>query len=225
MYRLAHDVARGDGDFEGAVARLKGELNSRCGEKIFEGLTSADDDHIRSAYGKRFLRYFLYEYETALAAKKNTDPKVSWEELEKVDLQDTIEYILPQTIEGQDYWTARFGEHEQDLHKQYRHDLGNLTLTKWNAKYLNKPFPKKKGRQGGDTEFCYAKAPFFSEQELTDWDEWTPTAIEQRRSRLLEWARERWRVDFGDTAGATAAADPPDEEQDEDPESAEDAED
>ena len=219
LYRLAHDVARGAEDFEAAVARFKRELSWRCNDKHFESLIDIDNEQIAHAYGKRYLRYFLYEYESALAAKKSTDPKVSWEEVQKLDLKDTIEHILPQTIEGQDYWIARFGKHGKEQHMQYLHDLGNLTLTKWNAKYLNKPFPQKKGEQGGAIEFCYAKAPFFSEQELTDWEEWDSASIAKRRSQMLGWAQDRWRVDFGELADESPEVDPTDDEHEEDSDS------
>ncbi len=219
LYRLAYRVARGTEDFETAVAQFKWELKWRCDDEYFKFLTGAGNEHVAQAYGKRYLRYFLYEYETALAAKKKAEPKVSWGEIHKVDLHDTIEHVLPQTIEGQEPWTERFGEQGGEEHSRLLHDLGNLTLTKWNSHFQNKPFPAKKGGLGPDTpQFCYAKSPFFSEQELTDWSDWTPTSIEARRSRMLGWARNRWGVDFGDLAAPALQEEPPDDEQEETPE-------
>ena len=224
LYRLAHDVARGVEDFEGSMARFKGELHRCCPDTAFEALTSAGAEQIQIAYGKRYLRYFLYEYETSLAAGKNANPKVPWEDIQKEDLKDTIEHILPQTIEGKKYWIKRFGEHGKAVHLRYLHDLGNLTLTKWNAKYGNESFPNKKGGLGTDAEFCYAKAPFFSEQELAGWPGWGPAAIEERRGWLLRWARDRWGVDFSGIAGPQPEAEPPDEEHEEDSDTADEIE-
>ena len=207
------------------MAQFKWELQWRCNDEYFEFLTGAGNEHVALAYGKRYLRYFLYEYETALAAKKKAEPKVSWGEIHKVDLHDTIEHILPQTIEGQDPWTERFGKQDGEEHSRLLHDLGNLTLTKWNSHYQNKPFSAKKGGLGPDTpQFCYAKSPFFSEQELTDWNDWTPAAIEERRGRILNWARERWGVDFGTLAAPAVQEEPPDDEQEETPEPLDDEE-
>ena len=215
LFHLGHDVARAIETFEGAIRRLKEDIAYRCGDATFEKLTSADADKVRNAYGRRGLRYFLYEYESELASNKGVAPKVQWAEVQN-ELKDTIEHILPQTIEGQDYWTARFGEHGKEQHMQNLHDLGNLTLSKWNAHYQNKPFPNKKGTQGTGTEYCYAKAPFFSEQELTKWDDWTPSDIEERRTQLLEWARERWKVDFSNLVAESPGDEPPDDELEED---------
>ena len=75
--------------------------------------------------------------------------------------------------------------------------LGNLTLTKHNSHYLNKPFSNKKGRVDAK-EHCYAKSPLYVERELTQWEDWTPSAIKERRAKLLEWATARWAVDLSE---------------------------
>ena len=114
-----------------------------------------------------------------------------WDELTSRDLQDSIEHILPQSISGQSYWEEKFTE---TRHAQYTHDLGNLTLTRHNSTYLNKPFPEKKGSVNAEGH-CYAKSPFFVERELTRWENWDADAIDERRIRLLEWAKQRWAID------------------------------
>ncbi len=220
LYRLAHDVAREAETFEGAMTRFKWELHWRCPDKTFDAVTSAQAEQIQVAYGKRYLRYFLYEYETSLAAAKNADPNMTWEEVQKEDLKDTIEHVLPQTIEGREYWTERFGEHGQAVHLGFVHDLGNLTLTKWNSQFGNRPFHEKKGDLGLDITFCYAKSPFYSEQELAAWSDWGPAEIEERRGRLTRWAKERWGVDFSGIAEPSPEAEPPDEEHEEDSDAA-----
>ena len=173
---------------------------------------SAGDERVQVAYGKRYLRYFLYEYETALAAAKGTVPKMIWEEVQSQELKDTIEHVLPQTIEGKIYWTERFGVHGEATHARLVHDLGNLTLTKWNTQYSNRPFPEKKGDLGPETIFCYAKAPFYQEQALAGWEEWGPAQIEERRRHLLAWAKERWGVDFSGMAEPSPEKELPDDE-------------
>ena len=215
LYRLAYDVTRGAETFEGAITRLKRELYWRCPDNTFHAAISEKDERIQVAYGKRYLRYFLYEYEMSLAAAKHAVPRVTWEEVQKEYLKDTIEHVLPQTIEGKAYWTERFGEHGQAVHTRFVHDLGNLTLTKWNAKYGNKPFPDKKGDLGQEPVYCYAKAPFYSEQELAGWPDWGPSHVKERREKLLGWAKERWKVDFSGIADLAPEEELPDEENEE----------
>ena len=216
LYRLAHDVARGTVSFDEAITWFTWELYWRCPDETFHAALSPGDERVQVAYGKRFLRYFLYEYETALAAAKGTVPKVTWEEVQSEELKDTIEHVLPQTIEGKAYWVERFGAQGKATHMRLVHDLGNLTLTKWNAQFSNRPFPEKKGDLGPETTYCYAKAPFYQEQALAGWEEWGPDQIEERRGQLLAWAKDRWGVDFSGMAGLSSDEEPPEDEDEED---------
>ncbi len=219
LYRIAHDVAQGAVSFDEAITWFTWELYWRCPDLTFHTALSEGNERVQVAYGKRYLRYFLYEYETSLAADKGTVPKVTWDEVHSEELKDTIEHVLPQTIEGISYWTERFGEHGNAEHVRLVHDLGNMTLTKWNTQYSNNPFPAKRGHLGPETTYCYAKAPFFQEQALAGWEEWGPAEIEERRGQMLAWAKERWGVDFSGVAEPTPEVELFDDEQDEDPDS------
>ena len=216
LYRLAHDVTRGAVSFDEAITWFTWELYWRCPDETFHAALNEGDERVQVAYGKRYLRYFLYEYETSLAAAKGTVPKVTWEEVQSEELKDTIEHVLPQTIEGREDWTERFGAHGKEAHARFVHDLGNLTLTKWNAYYGNKPFSEKKGDQRPQATFCYAKAPFYQEQALAGWEEWGPKQVEERRGQLLAWAKDRWAVDFSGTEEPSPEEEPPDDEDEED---------
>ncbi len=191
LFRLGYDLAHELEEFDGAILRFKLELDYRCGNEAFEGLLSADDQQISEAYDWRGLRYFLYEYETALASEQGA-PKVTWHQLQSRDRRETIEHILPQSIDNQAYWRKRFRGRK---HQRFLHDLGNLTLTIHNSYYQNKSFPKKKGAVDVKGH-CYAKSPFYIERELMKWQDWDVSAIEGRRTQLLAWARERWAVDL-----------------------------
>ena len=119
---------------------------------------------------------------------------MTWDELRRSDLRDTIEHILPQSIDDQPSWKKRF---RGLTHKRHVHDLGNLTLTRHNSYYLNKPFCSKKGKVDAKGH-CYAKSPLYVERELTKWEDWTPSTIRERRAMLLEWAMARWAVDLSE---------------------------
>jgi hypothetical protein len=133
------------------------------------------------------LKYFLYEYEEYLAKLKGATPKVSWEEVRRRERADTIEHILPQDA-SDPYWSQRFTEEER---RRLTHDLGNLTLTKDNASYSNRPFPQKRAGIGPGKP-SYAESPFYMERELARHQDWTPQEIVERRQRLTKWALERW---------------------------------
>ena len=193
MLRLAYRVAHGQMDFSEVVKDIKSDYGSRQSREAFDEFTNPDSP--RSRYGWTGLRYFLYEYEGHLALAQRGSPKVHWSE---TDGADSIEHILPQYIGDQPYWQDRFN---RDSHENYMHDIGNLTLTKGNSSLSNKPFPDKRGdkcTQG----YCYEQSLLLEEREIAaKWDDWTVTTIDERRTTLLRWAKERWRVDFGNVTG------------------------
>ena len=173
------------------LSDVKSELARRCDDDKFKAEINTGEPE--DWYNWSGLRYLLYEYEVELASKNGVSPRVTWGELHNRDLKDTIEHILPQSIDGQPYWRQRF---TQERHEIYVHDLGNLTLTKHNAHYSNKPFPDKKGKTDAKNH-CYARSPLYMERALMHWRHWNASAIDERRANILEWARVRWAVDLG----------------------------
>ena len=205
MFRLASDAALGRLDFDAVVREIKHNYGSRESRLAFDAFT--DPKTSRGWYGRTGINYFLYEYEAHLAAARGGSPKVMWSEVES---RDTIEHILPQYIGDQPYWQKRF---DVDTHEEYKHDIGNLTLTKGNPSLGNKSFTDKKGTK--DTKaYCYEKSLLLVESEIADkWNDWPVEAINERRTILLEWAKQRWYVDFSDIDGETYDAN--DESEDE----------
>ena len=203
---VARRLREGGYDFDQAIERMDGDLRYRCDDGRFMRLL---DERIEWAnwYHWHRLSYFLYEYESALAAAKGAPPRVNWEDLDTRRLARSIEHVLPQTIEGVPYWEEQFTPED---HRKLVHDLGNLSLTRYNASLGNRPFPDKKGETG--RERSYANSAFFQEQELADVEDWTPEAIIARRERLLAWARERWAVDLSDAAAEPEYPEPEDDE-------------
>lgn len=54
----------------------------------------------------------------------------------------TIEHIMPQKLNKN--WNTELGEHFEDIHKKYIHNIGNLILTEFNSEMGNKSFEEKK---------------------------------------------------------------------------------
>ena len=190
LFRFAYDVANGPAELDDAARWIKELMTPRANRWFDEVL--AGEEPGEWWYSWSGLRYFLYEYEHYLASAKGASPRVSFQEIEKMEKRNTIEHVLPQSIENQPYWRKRFGTTK---HREYVHDIGNLVLTKDNSSYSNKPFPDKRG-SNHEKGRCYATAPLFQEQELAKQEDWTAEAIDERRTTLLAWARERWHVDF-----------------------------
>lgn len=188
LFRIGYEVSKRQKDYSRMLESIKSELAYRCSDDDFR--TEMNASKRDGWYDWRGLQYFLYEYEIFLASENDASPRVIWAELRDRELKDTIEHILPVSIDGRPYWQERFTE---EKHQEFIHDLGNLTLTKHNSHYYNKPFPEKKGTVNANGH-CYAKSPLYVERDLTRWNDWDASAIEERRGRLLEWARTRWVV-------------------------------
>jgi hypothetical protein len=134
------------------------------------------------------IRYFLYEYEEHLC--KGETPRLAWDVLDKLDLEKTIEHVLPQTPTDA-YWTERF---DVAARQRWTHDVGNLCLTAHNASLSNKPFPQKKGATG-QPKPCYANSNLASERALAANADWGVAELLARREEIVKWALERWHVE------------------------------
>ncbi len=187
LFRVGYQLYKGTVTFEEAMRELWTTLLAFCPNSWFEEALGREE---YDWYDWAGLKYFLYEYEESIAAKRGAVPRISWEEVRRRERADTIEHILPQTPKDP-YWLERFDDSQR---KNLTHDIGNLSLTKDNASYGNKPFPDKKGAAGSGKP-CYAESPFFMERELASVDDWNPNRLIERRKHLREWALSRWRVE------------------------------
>ena len=187
MFRLANCVSRKSG-VQDIQSEIKRQYDSPDAKRAFAQF--ADPDGTHNWFGRSGLSYLLYEYETHLAAAQGGRPITHWTE---VDGNNSIEHILPQSIQGQAYWTEHFDE---QTHREYVHDIGNLALTNGNESLSNKSFPQKRNC-GNSGPYCYHHSNLKMENELAQtWSDWTVDAIIERRSHILRWANQRWHVDF-----------------------------
>ena len=208
--RLGHDLVTNQRDFQYCTQVIKSELGRRCNDDQF--MEEINSDSPDNWYNWGGLRYLLYEYEVELGRRQGASPTVSWSELSNLNLQDTIEHVLPQSIDKQRYWTRRFNKRQ---HERYCHDLGNLTLTKGNPSLGNKSFPEKKG-DAVTKGYCYTNSPLYVERDMSRWDDWDADAIDQRRAEILDWAQVRWAIDWDVSPVDTHHPTPVEDEVDDD---------
>jgi uncharacterized protein with ParB-like and HNH nuclease domain/predicted transport protein len=107
---------------------------------------------------------------------------------ERVQVQDyTIEHIMPQNENLSDAWKVDLGENWENIHDQYLHTLGNLTLTGYNSEYSDRPFKQKRDMKGG-----FSHSPLKLNQGLSECDVWNETSIHARAQRLSREASNIW---------------------------------
>lgn len=210
MFRLAHRVAGGM-EFADAIRTIRQLYSDHDGYARRHFDDFIDSSKPRNWAWRGYLGYFLYEYELYLASKRKALLEVvGWARIR--GRRDSIEHILPQFIGNRPTWKDLFPE---DAHEQYVHDIGNLVLTRGNPELSNKEFVDKKGSSDAKG-YCYAKSPLFQELEIAQHDDWTVEAIDKRRAKLLDWAKERWRMDFSGLDEAEPEPDGEDQADNED---------
>ncbi len=104
----------------------------------------------------------------------------SKEEVSTSKLQ--IEHIMPQTLNKE--WRDMLGEDWEQVHSDWLHRLGNLTLTGYNPEMSNYSFTKKKS--------FYNENPLRLTQFVREQPVWTAVEMEKRGKQLAERALKIW---------------------------------
>ena len=94
----------------------------------------------------------------------------------------TIEHIMPQTLS--DEWQRDLGPNATDIHGQWLHTIGNLTLTGYNAELSNKPFAEKRVDLAGSN--------FALNATIGNFDVWNEESIQSRADWLADQALRCW---------------------------------
>ncbi|MBD3359242.1 MAG: DUF262 domain-containing protein [Candidatus Buchananbacteria bacterium] len=142
-------------------------------------------------YGNSWCKYILAKYEYSLV-----DDSV----IKKVKFDSTvqIEHILPQTMSAK-YWKENFTE---DEHDKLVSTLGNLTLLiggikekkkSKNQSAANKPFDEKIKVYMGEA-LKDGFSAFQMTQDLSKYDDWTPSVIRKRGKAIINKLEQLWEV-------------------------------
>jgi len=193
LLRLAHDLASGRRKPPATLEAFYGELVKYAPDA---GLSKTLNDVSIDWYHRRGHKYFLYEYERHLRDHPELLPALA-DFTDQSKEQRTTEHVLPQhphADERGDCWRKDFTDDERVV---LLDALGNLALTYDNSSYGAKCFTAKRGHPAlaGQAAFrCYAQAELHQEQELAQYEAWTPATIAERQSKLASWAMIRWNV-------------------------------
>lgn len=184
IYTLACDIYNNRLTYKEILSKLEDIYDYYAYDSLVEKNFFDRDSY----YNWKGLKYFLYEYEVAKCWDTiKSDPRLTWTYLRETDRKDSIEHILPQSMERDGkkvlYWKERFNKksHEENLNK-----LGNLTLTtaSENSKLSNKGFDKKKP--------IFKVSDWKINQLLSHHRDWNEKHIDKRSDELFKFAMERW---------------------------------
>ena len=98
----------------------------------------------------------------------------------------TIEHIMPQNLTKE--WEMELGSNYEEIHSNYLHTLGNLTLTPYNSELGDKSFFDKKTCDNG---FCKSKLTL--NEGLCELDKWTDKEIIDRTNQLSKKIINIWK--------------------------------
>jgi len=105
---------------------------------------------------------------------------------EKVSLTQhiSIEHIMPQTLSPT--WKAELGKNFEQIHEQWRHTIGNLTLSGNNSALGNKTYSEKRR--------VFAQSNFALSRDIALSTAWHEKSIKSRADKLADLALEIWEL-------------------------------
>ena len=131
-----------------------------------------------------FVRYPLYIDSQPRQLRLVLDRlEESYGHRETVELDELqVEHVVPQTLT--DSWRECLGAGADELHDQWLHTIGNLTLTGYNPELSNAPWPDKR--------VYYGASNVSMTRELAERDLFDIEALTSRAHELAERAVEIW---------------------------------
>lgn len=108
----------------------------------------------------------------------------------------TIEHILPQGENLPHAWVEMLGgeEHSEQVQEEYRHKLGNLTITAYNSNLGNKSFLEKRDRQDSKGRYIGYRNGLALNSSLAGMESWTADDIEKRTTALVDQVIDRFPI-------------------------------
>lgn len=99
-----------------------------------------------------------------------------------------VEHIMPQNPHLSLEWQEDLGKKWPEIQAKYLHTIGNLTLTRYNAKLRDRSFIDKRDEKDGG----FADSPLHLNRGLQHLKQWNETEIKNRAASLAEIAVKVW---------------------------------
>lgn len=155
------------------LASKKGSAIFPNDEMFRAGFTTRDMYNIKNGL------FFIWSLE-------NKDNK------EKVDISNlSIEHYMPQTLTRA--WKNHLGDKFQNIHDNYLHNIGNLSLTADNSELGNRSFEEKR-------ELLKEQSKLKLNRFFISSDFWNDEKIKERANLLFEEAKELWKYEASSIA-------------------------
>ena len=174
-----------------ATNRLRGIFGRMAGQIDSSDFVASSSDYLLGNHwptDEEFKHAFMgfHVYSRRLARTRlileSLEESFDHKEPPKITEDITVEHVMPQTLTTD--WAEMLGPHAADVHSQWLHTPGNLTLTGYNPELGNASFYKKKE--------LLVDARFSLTHEILTCDRWDENAIKTRGEKLAERAVQIW---------------------------------
>lgn len=125
----------------------------------------------KNFYASNLDLYTLYQLE-----------KYESKELVSLTPDITIEHIMPQNLTPG--WRNHLGNKYDEIHMEYLHTIGNLTLTAYNGNLSNKSFSEKKD--------IFEVSNIKISRDVSKYNVWNEESMKDRANKLYDIASEIW---------------------------------
>lgn len=177
LYTLGFNIHKNNKNFEYLEQTLITDLIKRYeDDKSFRRDLKLENFYNRVS--RNDIKYLLYEYEQSLMREPL---EISLKSILVPDFH--VEHIWPNNPSK-----LNLSAKELLIHENNKDKLGNLTiaLNKWNERWGNKPFDKKKKD--------YVESSFKIQNELYKFENWGKSEIDQREQKIINFAFKRWEI-------------------------------
>ena len=108
---------------------------------------------------------------------------------ELVNIQEyQVEHIMPQNPHLSLEWQEDLGKKWPEIQAKYLHNIGNLTLTRYNAKLRDRSFIDQRDEKDGR----FADSPLHLNRGPQHLKQWNETEIKNQAASLAEIAVKVW---------------------------------
>ncbi|MFB6186163.1 MAG: DUF262 domain-containing protein [Halobacteriaceae archaeon] len=145
-----------------------------------------DDEEFRSA----FVTFDLYSREHDKCRLILETLQRDYGHKEPVELENLqIEHVMPQEISEDEHgqaWKTMLGDDWENVHEEWKHTPGNLTLTGYNPELSNNKFE--------DKQELFEESKIDLNDHFLEVDQWTPIEIRDRGEELARRVANLWPV-------------------------------
>ena len=132
-------------------------------------------------FAERWVRSPLYEGRSCPVILECLEQSYGHHEIVGFE-ESSIEHVMPQTLTPE--WYEMLGADAVEVHAEWLHTIGNLTLTGYNPELGNRSF--------GEKRTTFALSHFELNRYFGDCERWSSVEIEKRAMALLKIAIQLW---------------------------------